>query len=238
MKFKNIISLVLMILILSTGTVNAYALNTGFSTDSMTLESQKNFLSNIQLLLITEEPEKNSIQCFDVNYNEMIAIGSENSTKKTISVYNSSGNFQYGYQFTCEGSFAVEWDSDNLIIYFVRSDIAALFDPNGNNLEMKAIQDTVENNNYWNHSVNSIQRTVNGNQYCLKNNMGIFNVFASSYSQLIKTDINGNTMIFYDFSREYTVKFIIEFISLTLFIILVITVVILQFIKQKKGIKS
>lgn len=34
------------------------SMNTGFSTDSMTLESPKNFLSNIQLLLITEEPEK------------------------------------------------------------------------------------------------------------------------------------------------------------------------------------
>lgn len=236
MKKGNIffIMCIILITLLFCGSKNAMSMNTGFSTDSMTLESQKNFLSNIQLLLITEEPKKNSIQCFDVNYNEMIAIGSENSTEKTISVYNSSGNFQYGYQFTCDGKFAVEWDNDNLIIYFVRSDIAALFDPNGNNLELRKIQDTIENNNYWNHSVNSTQRTVNGNQYCLKNNIGIFNVFASSYSQLIKTNINGNTMIFYDFSREYIVKFIIGFISLTLFIILVVTVIILQFIKQNK----
>lgn len=218
-----------MILILLTGTVDAYALNTGFTTESVSSEFQENFLSNIKLSLITEEPEKNSIQCFDVNYNEMIAIGSENLTEKIISIYNSSGNFQYGYQFACEGSFAVEWDSDNLIIYFVRSGIAALFDPNGNNLEMKAIQDTVENNNYWNHSVNSIQHTVNGNQYDLKNNMGIFNVFASSYFQLVKTDSDGKAAVLYDCGDKYIAKYTTAFALIIIFIILVVGM-----IKSKK----
>lgn len=235
MKNKNIFFIICTILItlLFYGSENAMAMNTGFSTNSMTLEAQKNFLSNINLSLITEEPEKNSIKCFDVNNNEQVAIGFENSLEKTISVYESNGAFKYGYKFNCSGSFGFEWDNNNIIIYFSRSDVAASFDPNGNNIELKRIQDTIDNNNYWNHSVNSVQRTINGNQYYLKNKMGVFNIFASSYSQLTKTDMNGNTIIFYDFSNEYTIKFAIGFIAVTLFILFIIVAIIKQFIEQK-----
>lgn len=60
MKKGNIffIMCIILITLLFCGSKNAMSMNTGFSTDSMTLESPKNFLSNIQLLLITEEPEK------------------------------------------------------------------------------------------------------------------------------------------------------------------------------------
>ena len=65
---------------------SALEMKIGFTTDNMDLEEQKRFLSNINLSLITEEPSKNAITCFDVNDSGLIAIGSKN--KISIGIYN------------------------------------------------------------------------------------------------------------------------------------------------------
>ncbi len=235
MRIRRILLILFIISVfLWNGSESALAMNTGFSTDNMESNDQQLFLSNINLSLITEEPKKNGITCFDVNDNGLIVIGSEASTKKSVSVYASDGTFKYGYAFNCSGSFGVEWDDNNIIIYFVRSDVAALFDATGTNLELKKIQDTTDNNSYWNHSVYSTQRTVNGSQYSMRNNMGLFNIFTSSYSQLIKTDADGNQITIYDVSSAHTTKFVIIFIAVILFVVLIVSKLILQFIKLNK----
>lgn len=216
------------------GSENASAMNTGFSTENINFNVQQTFLSNINLHLITDEPKKSAITCFDVNDNELIAVGSEKSTKKTVSVYASDGTFKYGYTFNCSGEFGVEWDDNNIIIYFVRSDIAALFDETGTNLELKKIQDTTDNNSYWNHSVYSTQRSVNEKQYNMKNNMGLFNIFAPSYSQLIKTETDGNIVTIYDASSTHTAKFAIVLIAIIVLVALAISTIVFQALKLRK----
>ena len=235
MRIRRILlAICIIILFLWNGSGNVLAMNTGFSTENMAPNDQQIFLSNINLYLITEEPEKSTITCFDVNDNGLIVVGSEDSTKKSVSVYTSDGTFNYGYAFNCSGSFGVEWDDNNIIIYFVRSDVAALFDAAGTNLELKKIQDTTDNNSYWNHSVYSTQRTINEEQYSMRNNMGLLNIFASSYSQLIKTNSDGNTVIIYDVSSEYTTRFVTIFIAVILFVAFIVLIIILQFKKLKK----
>ena len=197
------------------------AMNTGFTTEEMTPEEQERFLSNVDLSLIIKEPKKRAIKRFDVNDDGLIAIGSEDSMGKFISVYTSDGTFQYGYRFDCSGDFGVEWDDDNIIIYFVRSDVAALYDDKGENIELREIQNTIDNNSYWNHVVYSNQRTVNGCQYTLRNDMGLFNFIASSYSQLVKTDADGSVSIIYDVNTEYTITVVMVFTAVVLFIIFV-----------------
>lgn len=235
MKIKKIIPSLLIITVLLCGVAfNAFAMNTGFTTDDMELDEQQAFLSNINLSLVTEEPEKNAIDCFDVNDDGLIAIGSQNSTGKIISVYTSDGAFKYGYKFDCDGSFGVEWDNGNIIIYFVRSDIAASFDSAGINSEMKIIQNTTENNSYWNHSVFSKQKTVNESQYTVKNDMGLLNVFAPSYSQLVKEDADGSVITIYDVGGGYATSVVIILIAVILFAVLVVSVLILRFKKAYK----
>ena len=215
---------------------SALKMKTGFTTDNMALEEQNRFLSNINLSLITEEPSKNAITCFDVNDNGLIAIGSKNAKNKSVLVYTTNGHFKYGYAFNCDGDFGVEWDGSNLIIYFVRSDVAASFDETGKSIDLKIIQDTIDNNSYWNHVIYSTKKTMNGSQYIIRNNMGIFNIFAISYSQLIKKDSNGETII-YDVSKEYSIKFITIFIAIILFVGFVVSILILQFIRSRKNHK-
>lgn len=234
MKIRRILlMLVIVSVFLCNENKSVLAMDTGFTTDNMELEDQKIFLSNINLSLITQEPPKNIITCFDVNDNGLIAVGTEDSAKKLVSIYTSDGIFKYGYVFDCEGSFGVEWDDNNIIIYFVRSGVAALFDEKGKNIDLKVIQDTIDNNSYWNHSVFSTQRTVNESQYTIKNNMGLFNIFSSSYSQLIRADTKGHINIIYDVSREYTVKFIMISIIVILFVVFVFSLLMLKFIKIK-----
>ena len=213
---------------------NVFAMNTDFSTEDMQPENQKSFLSNLNLHLITEEPKKNTIKCFDVNDNGLIVIGCEDFSKKTVSVYSEAGIFKYGYVFEDSGSFGVEWDGDNIIIYFVRSDVAASFDPLANNVELRKIQNTTDNNFYWNYSVFSEHRTISTNEYTIKNNMGFFNIFSSSYDQLIKTDEEGNTTIIYDAGNGHMIKIILILIVVFVFAGLVIYRVILEFKKAKE----
>lgn len=235
MKYKkNMFILFIISLIICNGGVNAFAMNTGFSTSEMNSKDQHTFLSNINLSQIYDEPQKSTIECFDVSESELIAIGSATSEKKYISVYDATGEFQYGYAFNCNQSFGIQWDDTNLIIFFVRSDVAALFDSNGTNMELRMINDTIDNNSYWNHSVFSKEKELNGNMYTIKNNMGLLNVFASNYSQLIKTDSDGNETIIYDVSTVQTLKTVFIITAVFLFVALVISVIIWQFFKVKR----
>lgn len=204
MKTKEFLFFLLIIsVLLCAFDLNVSAMNTGFTTCNMEPDMQQTFLFNNDLTLITTEPEKQSIVCFDVNDDGLILIGSGNFESKIVSVYTSDGIFKYGYKFTDSGNFGVEWDGDNVIIYFVRSDVAALVDSTGDILELKTIENTIENNSYWNHSVYSEERTANGNEYVMKNHMGLLNAFSTSYSQITRTDIDGNTTIVYDVSQQY-----------------------------------
>lgn len=230
---KLLAILCISLLFIHLGSVGTLAMTTGFSTEEVEPNIQQNFLSNINLKVTTEEPKNETISCFDVNEHELIAIGSEDSSKKTVSIYKNDGTFQYAYTFNCSGSFGVEWDDNNLIIYFVRSDIAASFDRNGTNLEIREIQDTIDNNSYWNHSVFSTRKSIDDKQYIIKNSMGLFNVFASSYSQLIETDNNKNIKLLYDVSKMYETRMIITFLSVVILGILTIVIIMLPFIKKK-----
>ena len=231
---RILLTVFILFIFLWNGTSTVFAMNTGFSTEDMESGDQQIFLSNVKLSLITEEPEKQAITCFDVNDDGLVVVGSEDSTKKIVLVYDSDGTFQYGYAFNCSGSFGLEWDNNNIIIYFVRSSVAATFDARGTYLELKKIQDTTNNNYYWNHFVNATKRTINGEQYIMRNNMGLLNLFASSYSQLIKIDADENIINIYDVSSEYNIKFIVVFVAVILFLVFIASKVLLQFVKFQK----
>lgn len=221
-------------LIVFCGCISALAMNTGFSTGEMNSEEQQTFLSNIDLTLMSEEPQKSAFTCFDVSKSGQVAIGFANAQNKYISVYDANGKFQYGYVFNCNQSFGVQWDSADLIIYFVRSDAAASFDSNGTNVELRTIEDTADNNSYWNRCVFSKEKTIDTNRYTAKNNMGILNIFASSYSQLLKTDSDGNETIIYDAGTTQMLQTVLFIIAVLIFAAIVTALVIRQFLRAKR----
>ncbi len=206
-------------------------MHTGFKTNELPSEEMNMFISNINLLPLDEEPVKKTITCFDVNSNQLIAIGQNTSNRKTICVYSNEGAFQYGYTFNCSGNFGVEWDQENLNIYFVRSSVIVSVTPKGEVLGASEIQNTIENNSYVNHFVHATKRIMGNDEFFIRSNMGLLNIFASSYSQIVVKDITGAESIIYDVSSMQLTKTIVTISLSCAFVFVAVAAIIWQFIK-------
>ena len=234
MNVKKTVTITLLFFVFALGSgLKTSAMTTGFTTESMNSEKQKLFKSNINLTSLHLYVKTNPIVCFDVNNDGLIALGFDDDSHKTICVYNPDGEFIYGYSFECSGSFGVEWDDGNILIYFVRSDVAALFNSSATCLELKMISNTTENNTYWNHTVFEKKRIVGKNEYEIKNDFGILNIVIPSYSQLIKTDENGIKTMLYNVNDSYGARVLVILVGIILFIITAVLVMIKEFKKMK-----
>lgn len=235
MKYiRNVFVFLLILMLINEGEV--VAMNTGFSTGTLSKNDIETFIENVNISILENEPQRQAIECFDVDEEGTIAIGYSDSQNKTVCIYTNNGDFQYGYSFECSGKFGIEIHNRVLNIYFVRSDVAIAINSKGEIESILEIKNTSDNYNYWNNHVFSTKRKIGDNEYILKNDMGIFNVFASSYSQLIITNKNGEKSIMYDVNSTQFSNMVIKFIGVLVFICLVIAIVFGQFIKQKRGI--
>ena len=233
MKFiRYFFTIILLLLLLVVGDVKVLAMNTGFSTELLPEDDVNTLLKNVNLSMLTVEPQKEAIECFAVNEEGVFAIGCSSSENKTVCIYTSDGAFQYGYSFKCSGNFGIELDKSILNIYLVRSDVAIAVDSEGEVKSVLKIQNTSENNSYWNDCVFSTRRRIGDAEYFLKNDMGILNLFASSYSQLITTNKYGEKIILYDVNSAQFSNMIAVVGGVLVFICLVISSVIWQFIKN------
>ena len=194
---KRIIALFLFMLCFILTAIDASAITTGFETEAK--EDGKDALDKREFVKFTSEPEKRTVHSFDVNPKGLIAIATEPSSDRGIvCIYSSEGEFQYGYSFMGYGNYDVEWDGDNLNIYFVRSDMLISVAPSGDILDTVTVKDTTENNSYRNYFLHKTERRVDNTEYILRNDMGVFNYLASSYSQVVVKDLNGDERIVYD----------------------------------------
>lgn len=215
----------------------SFAFGSEFITDNLTIEEETTFIKNIKLTQLINEPPKGPIKCFDVSKNGVVAIGTANMNKKTIMIYDSNNNFKKGYEFYCDGNFGIEWDNNNLLVYFVRGDIAASINEMGKFDKLLKIRNTIDNNSYWNNEVFATVRSYNGCEYVIKNDMGILNIFASSYSQLVRIDNKGDEEILYDVNSEQINKYLLSLIGITVFVLIIFIITIFWFIKMQKCVK-
>lgn len=192
--------------VLFIGISDVKAINTGFSTEELSAEDIETVLANVNISVFTEEPKKQAIKRFDINEDGLIALGFDSSNYKTVCIYTSDGEFLYGYNFETRGTFGVEWNKNILIIHLVRSDVSIAVNQNGEVEGIAKIQNTSENNDYWRNSIFLSSKKVNNNTYTIKNDMGLFNMVASSYSQLVVTDEDGTETILYDVNSEQYIK--------------------------------
>jgi len=225
---------IFMFIIFST-LIEVNAVNTGFQTNQLPTEQKKTFISNIDILVIDEEPAKKSISCFDVNSNQSIAIGQSALDRKTICIYSAEGVFQYGYTFDCTGDIYVEWDEENLNIYFVRSSLILSITPDGEVLDVLEVQNTLANNSYCNHFFQSTQRTVGGTAYFIRNDFGVLNWFAPSYSQIIVKDSDGTENIIYDVGSMLLSSIIMTIIIVSVVVFIAVATIVRELIKLRHG---
>ena len=165
----------------------------------------------------------------------MIAIGQKGPQGKEVCIYTPQGEFVYGYAFNCTQSFGVEWDEQHINIYFVRSDVIISLDSDGNILDIKRVQDTTDNNTYRNSLLYSTSRSSGDTTYIIKNDMGFFNWFASSYSQIITIDATGTECIIYDINPVQLTNVIVTIGIVCVLVLIAIVVVVWQFVKLRRG---
>lgn len=219
------IALVILLSFFFVNSTQILALNTGFSTETMSEDDTNKFLSNIKLTLLTEEPAKRSISCFGVKEDSVYAIGSKKgySNEKQISVYRDN-DFLYGFSFKCTGDFELEWDGENLNICFVRGEVLISVNSDGEVLDLRKIQNTTDNNSHWNY-LDYKPHVINNTEYKAKNTLGLLNFFQTSFSQLVMTSADGEETVLYDVSSIHNPNAIALFIAITAFAATVIVIV-------------
>lgn len=232
MKHIRIVFLIVLFLILMSNCgLSVLAMETGFLTEPLSDNEEKSFLENWDISISHFEPAMEPIECFDVNEEGVIVLGFGDSEKKIVGIYNLDGDFQYSYEFNCSGNFGLEWVENELVIYLVRSDLAVTVNSEGEIKSVLEIKNTAENNSYWHNTVFSTKRVIGDCQYVIKNDMGIFNIPASSYSQLITIDGKGKISIIYDVNSSQLLKSIVMFVGVIIFAGIIILSVIKEFIK-------
>lgn len=202
---------------------NVAAMTTGFKVETAGGRND----NNINIKSKNEEYYFHSIECFDVSDKGLIAVGISEDIKKYINVYDNDGIFKYGYSFEIYGTFGIEFDNDNIIIYTVRGDKAYLIDKKGNCLEICDILNNSENNSYWNNVVFARLKESDGNKYYLSKNKSLLGIFSSSYSQLIKRDSNGDKTVLLDASNENNTYIIV--ISIMVIIVMCVLIMVVKY---------
>ncbi|MBQ7636207.1 MAG: hypothetical protein IJS80_02750 [Lachnospiraceae bacterium] len=199
----------------------AKAMHTGFSTEEMSEEDKAAFLKSVTITRLRTPPQKKGILQFDVNEQGMIAVcqGSHDE----ICVYSALGEFLYGYSIKTTGAIYVEWDHENLNIFFIRGETVVSLDPDGNIIDIKDVPSTVDNSIYLN-ALESTHRTIGDTKYRIRNDQGfILNVLTFSFSQIVVTDPDGTERIIYDINTEQIIKKIVflPLISIAVAIVIV-----------------
>lgn len=196
---------------------------------------RETFLRNISLTLLSSEPEKDKIDCFDVNAEGLIAVGTVDGEGAKVLVYDEGGAFQYGYSFRAKQYFDIAWEGADIAIYFARSNMVASFDRHGNNTALHSVDRNSQIEEFWNTRFTAKKQCVlNGKTYELRTGLGILSFAATGYSRLVIIDATGQEHILYDVSARYRVIVLSCIIALLLFVTIVIRTIIRSATKQKR----
>lgn len=162
----------------------------------------------------------------------MIALAFESTTNKLIKVYDADMKFQYAYSFNEPGTYGIEWDSQNVLICFVRGDYIVSVDPYGNIVELKRIKDTDNNDSNWYRNIFATGKKVDKEIYRLSN-VGLLRFFGGSYSQLVKTDADGIETILYNENDQQLLNIVFAIIFILIFTAIVVFPII-KYIKNAR----
>lgn len=163
-----------------------------------TEERRESFPERYSLTLLAEEPKVMPIRCFDVREDGCIVLGFYKAEEGTICVYSSEQEFMFGYTFSCAGDFNVFWEQDYICIFFVRSEVIAKLNRDGNCV---ALGSPVKTDAFYDlqEHFDSPVKQLGDVTYCLENDW----IIGSDFCRLKVTNPDGSESVFYDASSPH-----------------------------------
>ena len=183
--------------------------SSGFVTEPISQERTQELTSRLVFSVSYEQPVPQGISSFAVSPSGTVAILTETFSAKTVWIYDSEGKFQQVYHFESSGSCGVDWDEETLQIFFVRSDLLVSVSPTRTVQSIEEVPDTLENNEYRREMLHKTKKEVNGVVYIMKNDFGIFNLLAPSYSLLVVQENGELPETLYDAGIQVTTQYIL-----------------------------
>lgn len=233
-NYTLVLCIISWILIISP--LDCFAWNTEFETADISEEEIADIYSRLNLELINEPEVKYGFSCFDVNQFGDYALGFDGSEKDTILVYDSNGDYKYGFLFVDGGDFGVGWYANEVILYRVRSDLAILINDQGKCLGIKEIQNTLDNSHIWTNEVDANKRIKEDATYTAEH--WLFNselLHWGTYTRLVKTMPDGERIVLFDTTDDTLSRMI----ALTVFVgIVCISIFVLILYHLKRGDKA
>ncbi len=205
---------------------DVFAMTTGFSTKKLPEAEQESILSKDKDIFYNE-PASAPIVCFDVNENGSFLVVYKGASDRRVGIYDPQGNFQYGYSLGPGGNLGAEWDEENIILYFMRGDLALLVDPYGNCLEACEISLTNPKNKlYWNQVVFSTEKDCGKKKYILTSSLGPLNGLFHSYSKITCMSDDGKETVLYNVDKAVFLKILSMLVFVAIFIIIIVVVLL------------
>ncbi|MBQ9859462.1 MAG: hypothetical protein IJO76_02140 [Clostridia bacterium] len=235
MKGIKIVIMLLMFSLFINSIIIVGATSQGYPTHPISKERREELSNSINLSKMTKEPEKRGVECFAVNEEGLLAVGLGALSKKEIAVYSPDGVFQYGYTFNKDGEFGIEWENDQIVIYFIRGDFAVAVTAEGKIERIVEILPPDSDSAYRKHPAFATKQMANEKEYVLKNGLGFWSFFVSGYTQIEVTDSLGNVQTIYDADQSQQISAIIVFAFILLFAGIVLVPIIRQIVRFVKN---
>ncbi len=221
MKYIKKIIVLLILVIISGTPLTASALDSGLIAETLPEDQYSSIYNNStnNLKKITSYTPQ-AVKCFDVREDHMIVIGTATGNNAMIAVYDSIGNFQYGFETIVYGDFFVMWSGYDIACYTVRGNLLFIVNKDGKIIDIKKVASNKETSKYQWDVLEATTRTVDTTTYRMTNGT-IADFFSSSYKKITKTDAEGTTVI-YDASRNWRSRIIwgvIAFLLLSSFMV-------------------
>lgn len=200
---KNILFLLAAILLWPLYAFVAKADSLGFDTEYFSDTQKVAFTEKLGLELLEKDAYAGSILCFDVRQDGVYALGFGSGSESRIHVYDRTGAYLYGYKFSCEGTYGIQFcetASDSLAIYFSRGMVYAVYDSAGTYLDIQKVSATDDNLSIAHKILTRSEKTLSGKNYKLERDMNI----GMTYSRFVLTDEAGDRLVLYDNSGDHT----------------------------------
>ena len=143
-------------------------------------------------------PEKadKKIVSFDINQKSEVVLA---LTRRQLLIYDSHAQPVKAFSFYNSGSYYVFWYKESVALFFVRSECAVLFTPEGELVDvMKLSTDSIKNNSFLNALYSKTEMTLGEDRYFVEKRDGILGFFEGyEYSRFVRQASSGEETVIY-----------------------------------------